>query len=78
MRLFVDQSLKQLDKFKRLRSLAEGIKTEAGKIVTESEDLWDELNRHLKSMSRELAGVEPLQLLGEEQIEELEDKGGDE
>jgi hypothetical protein len=77
MRLFVDQSLKQLEKFKRLTSLAEGIKTEAGKIVTETEGLWDELNRHLKAMSRELAGVEPLQLLGEAQTEELEDKGGD-
>lgn len=78
MRLFVDQSLKQLDKFKRLQSLAKGIQTEAGKIVEESDELWDELNRHLKSMSRELAGVEPLQLLGENQIEELEDKGGEE
>ena len=45
--------------------------------MTESESLWDELNRHLKSMSRELAGVEPLQLLGESQTEELEDKGGE-
>jgi hypothetical protein len=77
MRLFVDQSLKQLEKFKRLTSLAEGIKTEAGKIVTETEGLWDELNRHLKAMSRELAGVEPLQLLGETQTEELEDKGSE-
>jgi hypothetical protein len=28
-------------------------------------------------MSRELAGVEPLQLLGETQTEELEDKGSE-
>jgi hypothetical protein len=78
MRLFVDQSLRQLEKFKRLISLADGIKTEAGKIMIESEDLWGELNRHLKSMSRELSGVEPLQLLGEGVVEELEDKSGDE
>jgi hypothetical protein len=66
LRLFVDQSLKQLDKFKRIISLASGIKGEAEKIMTEADLLRDELNRHLKSMSRELTGVEPLILLGED------------
>lgn len=62
LRLFVDQSIKQLDKFNRLVSLASGIKGEADKIISEADDLSFEISRHLQNLKKELAGVEPLAL----------------
>ncbi len=72
LRLFVDQSIKQLDKFNRLVSLASGIKGEADKIISEADDLSFEISRHLQSLKRELAGVEPATLaeLGDSTSEE--------
>jgi hypothetical protein len=72
MSLFVQQSLKQLEKFTRLESLAKGIKTEADKIIKEAGDINDELNRHLRSMRRELSGVEPLLMLDDNEPLELD------
>ena len=74
MSLFVQQSLKQLEKFTRLESLAKGIKTQADKIIEEAGDINDELNRHLRSMRRELSGVEPLLILDDAAPLEIDNK----
>ena len=74
MSLFVQQSLKQLEKFTRLESLAKGIKTQADKIIEEAGDINDELNRHLRSMRRELSGVEPLLMLDDAAPLEIDNK----
>lgn len=77
MRLFVEQSLKQLEKFNRLSSLAAGIKRDADKIVKESEDISDELTRHLRSLRREIIGVEPMMVIDGGSALELEDDSED-
>jgi hypothetical protein len=71
LKLFVNQSIKQLDNFNRLSSLAVGIKGEADKIITESDELAYELSRHLQSIRRELAGVEAIELV---ELSEPDDK----
>ena len=78
MRLFVEQSLKQLEKFNRLSSLANGIKRDADKIVKESEDISDELTRHLRSLRREIIGVEPMKVIDSAELLELESSSEDE
>ncbi len=72
MSLFVQQSIKQLEKFNRMESLAKGIKKEADKIISESADIHDELTRHLRSMRRELSGVEPLLMIDDDAALALE------
>jgi hypothetical protein len=72
--LYVEQSIKQLDRLAKFSTYAKNIKREADKIISEQDEISDDLTQHLKAIRREIIGVETMALIESSSVLAIEDQ----
>ena len=77
MSLYVEQALKQLQRLSKFATYAKNIKREADNILRDQEDLNDDLNGYLKSIRREIMGVDTMTLIETSSAQALEGSNED-